>query len=91
MTPLDYIGTPLDARDTTSNSSATTSNFPMVSSHTNSPFKDKIIASLGIAVELTDHKDINLGHAWQKYKACLVAIKKCDLLWESQKLRGVFD
>ena len=63
----------------------------MVSSHTNSSFKDKIIASLGIPVELTDHKDVNLGHAWQKYKACLAAIKNCDSLWESQKLRGVFD
>jgi hypothetical protein len=90
-TPLGSTGsTTPDTRDSTP-LSATTSHFPMMSSHTGSPFKDKIIASLNIPVELTDHKDINLGYAWQKYKACLAAIKTCNLLWESKKLRDVFD
>ena len=71
-----------------------------------SPYKDKMIASFNIPVELTehkvipffnilvkltDHKDINLGFAWQKYKACLEAIKTCNLLWESKELRDIFD
>ena len=71
LTPLGS-GTSLDAHNTATSSSATTFYFSMVSSHTNSPFKDKIIASLSIPVELTNHKNVNLGHAWQKYKACLV-------------------
>jgi len=90
-TPLGSTGTtPPDTRDSTP-LSTTTSHFPMTSSHTGSPFKDKIIASLNIPVELTDHRDINLGYAWQKYKACLAATKTCNVLWESGKLRDVFD
>ena len=58
---------------------------------TGSPFKDKMIASLSILVKLTDHTDANLGYAWQKYKACLVAVKTCNTLWEAGKLRDVFD
>ena len=90
-TPLGFsVPTPPDTRDSTP-LSATTSNFPMISSHTGSPFKDKLIASLNIPVELTNHKDVNLGYAWQKYKACLAAVKTCNLLWESKKLTEVFD
>ena len=37
--------------------------FPM--SITGSPFKDKLIASLDIPVELTDHRDIDLAYAWK--------------------------
>ena len=81
--------TPPNTRDSTPLSS-TTSHFPMESS-THSPFKQKLITSLNIPAELTDHKDINLGYAWQKYKACLEAIATCNVLWEDRKLRGVFD
>ena len=97
LTPLGSTGTtPLHTCHSTplglsATTSSTISSLPMVSSHTGSPFKDKIIASLGIPIELTDHKDISLGHAWQKYKVCLAAIKTCNSLWESQKLREVFD
>jgi hypothetical protein len=42
-------------------------------------------------VELTNHKDVNLGYAWQKFKACLVAVKTHNMLWETGKLRDVFD
>jgi len=35
-----------------------------------SSYQNKIITALHIPVELADHKDINLGFAWQKYKAC---------------------
>lgn len=42
-------------------------------------------------MELTDHKDVNLGYAWQKYKACLAAIQTCNLRWESGELKNVFD
>lgn len=62
-----------------------------LSAHTGSPYKDKLIASLGIPVELTDHNDLNLGYAWQKYKACLKAIETCNSLWQSKQLREVFD
>jgi len=62
----------------------------MTSSHTGSPFKDKIIASLNIPVELTDHRDINLGYAWQKYKACLAATKTCNVLWGEWKVERCF-
>jgi hypothetical protein len=91
-TPLGSTGT-TPATDTHDSMplSATTSHFPMASSHTGSPFKDKMIASLNIPVDLTDHKDVNLGYAWQKYNACLAAIKTCNLFWESKKLRDVFD
>jgi len=90
-TPLGSTGTtPPDTCDSTP-LSTTTSHFPTTSSHTGSPFKDKMIVSLNIPVELADHKDINLGFAWQKYKACLAAVKTCNLLWESGKLREVFD
>jgi hypothetical protein len=42
-----------------------------------------MIASLSIPVKLTDHTDANLGYVWQKYKACLVAVKTCNMLWEA--------
>src|SRR5882762_3672559 len=60
-------------------------------SQTGSPFKDKLVAALDIPLELTDHTDKNLGFAWQKYKACEAAIKTCDSLWQSGKLKEVFD
>ena len=63
--------------------------FPM--STTGSPFNDKLIATLDIPVELTDHRDIDLAYAWKKYKACLKAISTCNLLWGSEELRHVFD
>ena len=50
-----------------------------------------MIASLSIPVKLTDYTDANLGYAWQKYKACLMAVKTCNTLWEAGKLRDVFD
>ena len=62
-----------------------------LSANTGSPYKAKLIASLGIPVKLTDHNDINLGYAWQKYKACLKAIETCNSLWQSKQLREVFD
>ena len=62
-----------------------------LSANTGSPYKDKLIASLGIPVELTDHSDINLGYSWRKYKACLKAIETCNLLWQGKQLREVFD
>ena len=62
-----------------------------LSANTGSPCKAKLIASLGISVELTDHNDINLGYAWQKYKTCLKAIETCKSLWQSRQLREVFD
>ena len=58
---------------------------------TGSPFKDKMIASFSIPLELTNHSDANLGYAWQKYKACLMAVKTCNMLWDTGKLRAVFD
>ena len=51
----------------------------------------KVIPFFNILVKLTDYKDINLGFAWQKYKACLEAVKTCNLLWESKQLRDVFN
>jgi len=42
-------------------------------------------------MELTDHKDINLGYAWQKYNACTKAIATCESLWKAGKLKTVFD
>ena len=50
-----------------------------------------MISFFNILVKLTDHKDINLGFAWQKYKACLEAIKICNVLWESKQFRDIFD
>jgi hypothetical protein len=67
------------------------SHFSEANSQTWSSFKDKLIAVLEIPLELTDHKDPNLGYAWQKYKACLAAVKTCNTLWDSGKLKGVFD
>ena len=63
----------------------------MGSTITGSLFKDKLIKALNIPMELTDHKDINLGYAWQKYKGFLTASKTCNVLWDSGKLQGVFD
>ena len=60
-----------------------------MSTSTGSPFK--LIASLDITVELTDHSDINLAYAWKKYKACLKATSTCNSLWGSKELRQVFD
>lgn len=77
--------TPSDTRDSTP-----LSHFPLTIS-TGSPFKDKLITALSIPVELTDHKDLNLGYAWQKYKACLAATKTCSLLWETGNLKKIFD
>ena len=60
----------------------------------NIPFeltKHKVISFFNIQVKLTDHKDINLCFAWQKYKTCLEAIKTCNVLWESKQLRDIFD
>lgn len=71
--------------------SAAASHFSETSQTTGSLFKDKLIAALAIPLELTDHKDPNLGYAWQKYKACLAAVKTCNTLWDSGQLRGVFD
>lgn len=62
-----------------------------LSTNTGSPFKDKLIAALEIPVELTDHKDIDLAYAWQKYKACLKAISTCNSLWGSTEFRQLFD
>jgi hypothetical protein len=62
-----------------------------MSTSTGSPFKDKLIASLDIPVELTDHREIDLAYAWKKYKACLQAISTCNSLWENKELRHVFD
>jgi len=56
-----------------------------------SSYQNKIITALHIPVELADHKDINLGFAWQKYKACQAAIKACNTLWNAGQLGGVFD
>ena len=53
--------------------------------------KHKVISFFNILVKLTNHKDINLGFAWQKYRACLEAIKTCNVLWESKQLRDIFD
>ena len=63
----------------------------MGTSSTGSMFKDKLIGALNIPVELTDHKDINLGYVWKKYNAFLIASKACNVLWDSRKLHGVFD
>src|SRR5882762_6738095 len=60
-------------------------------SQTGSPFNDKLVAALDIPLELTDHTDKNLVFAWQVYKACEAAIKTCDSLWQSGKLKEVFD
>ena len=49
------------------------------------------IKALHIPVELADHKDINLGFAWQNYKAYQAAIKACNTLWNAGQLGGVFD
>ena len=61
-----------------------------------SPYKDKMIASLNIPVELTehkvisffnilvkltDHKDINLGFSWQKYSGSKNCSSVC-LFWK---------
>jgi len=54
-----------------------------------SSYQNKIITALHIPVELADHKDINLGFAWQKYKACQAAIKACNTLWNAGQLGGV--
>ena len=62
-----------------------------MSTSTGSPFKDKLIASLDIPVELTDHSNIKLAYAWKKYKACLKATSICNSLWGSKELRQVFD
>ena len=90
--------TPPDTRDSTP-LSAFTFHFPIAfssthaSTHTStqSPFKAKMIAAFGIPVELTDHRDLDFGFAWKKYKACLVAITACNTLWEDNRLRDVFD
>ena len=90
-TPLGSTGTtPPDTRMSTP-FSVTAPHLLMGSSHTGSPFKDKIIASLGIPVELADHKEVNLCYAWQKYKAYSAAVKTCNMLWDSGKLREAFD
>lgn len=83
MTPLGSTGTaPPDTRNPT----------PLPTSEsTGSPFKDKIIEAFSIPMELTDHKDINLGYAWQKYNACTKAIATCESLWKDGKLKTVFD
>ena len=64
--------------------------FSMSTSSIGSPSKDKLIASLDIPVELTDHSNINLAYAWKKYKACLKATSTCNSLWGSRELRQVF-
>ena len=81
---------PPDTQDPTP-VSASTSHFPTQSGSTHSPFKQKMITALNIPVELTDHRDVNLGYAWKKYKACLAAVATCNLLWEDRRLRDVFD
>jgi len=83
MTPLGSTGTtPPDSHNPT----------PLPASKSSgSPFKDKIIEALGIPMELMDHKDINLGYAWQKYNACTKAIATCESLWKAGKLKTVFD
>ena len=90
-TPLGSTGTTPPATRMSTPLLVTAPHLLMGSSHTGSPFKDKMIASFSIPVELTDHNDKNLGYAWQKYKACLVAVKTCNTLWESGKLKKVFD
>ena len=47
---------------------------------THSPYRTKIISALNIPHELTDHRDIDLGYTWKKYKACLMAIAACNVL-----------
>jgi hypothetical protein len=90
--------TPPDTRDSTP-LPASTSQFPIESGSistpgsipTHSPYRAKIISALNIPLELTDHRDLDLGYAWKKYKACLVAITACNVLWDGNKLREIFD
>ena len=90
MTPLSVGTTPPITRDSTPGSAAV-SDFPEVTGYTGSLFSKKLIAALDIPLELTDHKDPNLGYAWQKYKACLTAIKTCSTKWDNGTLRKAFD
>ena len=78
MTPLGSVGTSSDTCDATPLSITTTS-FSLATGSTGSPFKDKLVAYLNIPVELTNHVDVNLGYAWQKYKAYLAAVKTCNM------------
>jgi hypothetical protein len=72
--------TPGSIRTTLPHTSTSTSDFSAINYSTGSPFKDKLMAVLNIPVELANHKDVNLGFAWQKYKACLIATKSCNSL-----------
>jgi len=90
MTPLSVGTTPPITCDSTPGSAAV-SDFLEVTGYTGSLFSKKLIAALDIPLELTDHKDPNLGYAWQKYKACLTAIKTCSTKWDNGTLRNTFD
>jgi hypothetical protein len=83
LPPVSLLGSISAATPFRSNAPSIVTNDSMpaaVVSTTGSVYKDKLIAALNIPVELANHTDVNLGFAWQKYKACLAAYKACNTL-----------